>query len=73
MCLKGVNINSKDKVYLALIPQIPPSGSDYHYTADNTKKTYCVKMPFVLETASTMVFQCTEGGCEKAEFEKACQ
>lgn len=73
MCLKGIDINSKEKSYLDLIPQIPPSGTDYHYTADNTKKSYCAKTPFVLETASTTIFQCTQEGCGRAEFEKACQ
>lgn len=72
MCLKGVNINSKEKAYLDKIPQIQPSGTDYYYAADNAKKTYCAKTPFVLETANTMVFQCTPDACGQVEFEKAC-
>ena len=72
-CLKGVNINSREKAYLNPIPQVKPGNLDYHYTADNEKKTYCVKTPMVLETANTMVFQCTPDACGRVEFEKACQ
>ena len=72
-CLKGVNINSREKAYLNPIPQVKPGNLDYHYTADNEKKTYCARTPMVLETANTMVFQCTPDACGRVEFEKACQ
>src|SRR3989344_7236099 len=34
-CLKGVNINFREKPYLNPIPQVKPGNLDYHYTADN--------------------------------------
>ena len=72
-CLKGVNINSREKAYLNPIPQVKPGNLDYHYTADNEKTKHCAKTPMVLETANTMVFQCTPDACGRVEFEKACQ
>ena len=72
-CLKGVNVNSREKAYLNPIPQVKPGNLDYHYTADNEKKTYCARTPMVLETANTMVFQCSHDACGLVEFEKACQ
>lgn len=72
-CLKGVNINEKEKVYLNPVPQTKPGSLDYHYTADNEKKTYCARTPHVLETANTMIFQCAPSGCGRVGFEKACQ
>jgi len=72
-CLKGVNVNSREKAYLNPIPQVKPGNLDYHYTADNEKKTYCARTPMVLETANTRVFQCSHDACGRVEFEKACQ
>ena len=72
-CLKGVNINSREKAYLNPIPQVKSGNLDYHYTADNEKKTYCARTPMVLETANTRVFQCSHDACGRVEFEKACQ
>src|SRR3989344_8413982 len=72
-CLKGVNINSREKAYLNPIPQVKSGNLDYHYTADNEKKIYCARTPMVLETANTMVFQCSHDACGRVEFEKACQ
>ena len=72
-CLKGVNINSREKAYLNPIPQVKSGNLDYHYTADNEKKTYCAKTPMVLETANTMVFQCSHDACGRVEFKDSCQ
>lgn len=71
-CLKGVNINNKQKTYLDPIPQVPPYRLDYHYRADNLKKMYCVKTPTVLETDMTKLFQCTQAECGKVAPEKDC-
>lgn len=72
-CLKGVNINTGEKAYLPVIPQIAPDNSDYHYRADNKKKSYCIVTPSVLETDTAKVFQCTEGGCGRIPLEDQCQ
>ncbi len=71
-CLKGVNINSKQKSYLDPIPQTAAHRLDYHYQADNVKKTYCVKTPHVLETDSSMLFQCTQAECARIPFQNSC-
>ncbi|MBI1755185.1 hypothetical protein HY250_03065 [Candidatus Azambacteria bacterium] len=72
MCLKGVNINTPKKIYLERIPQAFPYHQDYYYRADNAKKTYCVKMPSMLETAAPLIFQCTQGGCAREPFVSSC-
>ncbi|MBI5912829.1 hypothetical protein HY839_00080 [Candidatus Azambacteria bacterium] len=71
-CMKGVNINTKKKIYLTEVPQVEPSKADYHYRAENTKGAFCIKMPGVLETENTSVFQCTEKGCERVLFTESC-
>lgn len=71
-CLKGVNINSKQKIYLDPIPQASLHRLDYHYRADNAKKKYCVITPHVLETDTAMLFQCTETECGRVPPEKSC-
>ena len=71
-CLKEVNINTAIKRYLETIPQVEPSGEDYHYRAENATESFCVKTPGVLETANTSVFQCTEKGCGKVLFGERC-
>lgn len=72
-CLKGVNINSREKIYLPVIPQVQPYRLDYHYRADNAKKTYCIVTPSVTETHTGKVFQCTEKACEYVSPKDACQ
>ncbi|OGD32563.1 hypothetical protein A3C91_01670 [Candidatus Azambacteria bacterium RIFCSPHIGHO2_02_FULL_52_12] len=71
-CLKSVNINTVKKVYLDPIPQMAPGNADYHYQADNVKKTYCVAAPVALETASTMLFECTQTACGRVPFAERC-
>lgn len=71
-CLKGVNINTATKRYLEAVPQVKPSKADYHYRAENAQGTFCVKIPGVLETANTSVFQCTEKGCGRVLFKESC-
>ncbi len=71
-CLKGTDINTKSKRYLESIPQAEPSKADYHYRAENTKGTFCVKIPGVLVTENTSVYQCTEKGCERILFGESC-
>jgi hypothetical protein len=71
-CLKEVNINTAIKRYLETIPQVEPSGEDYHYRAENATESFCVKTPGVLETANTSVFQCTGKGCGKVLFGERC-
>ena len=71
-CLKGVNINTPAKRYLETIPQVDLSKADYHYRAENARGAFCVKIPGVLETANTSVFQCTEKGCGRVLFKESC-
>ncbi len=71
-CLKSVNINTQKKIYVNPIPQTREGNVDYHYQADNAKKTYCVKSPGVLETASTMLYQCTAVECKRVPFAQSC-
>lgn len=71
-CLKGADINTKTKIYLKDVPQVEPSNADYHYRAENTQGTYCIKTPGVLETANTSVFQCAEKGCGRVLFQESC-
>jgi len=72
-CLKGADINTNDKAYLATIPQTDKSHIDYYYRSNNEKKTYCVKSPTVLATDSSSVFQCTQAECGKTPFKDACE
>lgn len=72
-CLKGVNINSKKKLYLPVIPQTQHDHLDYYYRADNVKKSYCIVTPSVLETNTTKVFQCTEKVCDLVLAQDMCQ
>lgn len=71
-CLKGTDINTKTKRYLESVPQVEPSKADYHYRAENTKGTFCVKIPGVLVTENTSVYQCTEKGCGRVLFKESC-
>lgn len=73
MCLKGVNINSAEKVYLIKVPQTPGFHLDYYYRADNKTKSYCVQTPTAFETKPTFVFQCTEKGCGTVSVKDACR
>lgn len=72
-CLKGTDINTREKIYLSVIPQIQPDRLDYHYRADNQKKSYCIVTPSVLETDLEKVFQCTEGACGRVALAEQCQ
>ncbi len=72
ICLKSVNINTVKKIYLNPIPQMAPGSADYYYRADNAKKSYCIETPVVLETASTMLFQCTQTECGRVAFTERC-
>ena len=72
VCLKSVNINTVKKIELDPIPQIQPKGIDYYYRADNKAKTYCVKTPVVLETANTMLFECTQVQCKRVTIAESC-
>lgn len=71
-CLKEADVNTTTRRYLERIPQVEPSKADYHYRAENTQRAFCVKTPGVLETANTLVFQCTEKGCERIPFQESC-
>lgn len=73
ICLKGVNINTAQKVYLIKIPQTPGFHLDYYYRADNKAKSYCVQTPTAFETEPTFVFQCTEKGCGTVSVKDACR
>ena len=72
ICLKSVNINTVKKIYLNPIPQMTPGNADYHYQADNVKKSYCIATPVVLETASTMLFECTQIACGRVLLAERC-
>jgi len=72
-CLKGVDINDTDAIYLNPIPQTKQYNLDYHYRADNQEGKYCIKTGFVLETANTMVYQCTHDGCVRVLFKDSCR
>lgn len=71
-CLKGVDINTKEKIYLSSIPQTPGESADYYYRADNARKKYCITTP-PLETDIGKVFQCTETACGRISAENQCQ
>lgn len=71
-CLKSVDINTIKEIVLNPIPQIEPRGIDYYYRADNKAKTYCVKTPVVLETANTMLFQCSQTECKRVVISDSC-
>jgi len=71
-CMKGTDINTTTKRYLEKIPQVEPFLADYHYRADNTKGSFCVKIPGVLVTENTSVFQCAKQGCGRVLFGERC-
>lgn len=72
-CLKGIDINSREKIYLPVVPQVQPYLLDYYYRSDNAKKTYCIVTPSVTETHTGKVFQCTEKACDFVSPQDACQ
>jgi len=71
-CLKSVDINNGKNVYLNPVPQVKTHNLDYYYRTDSKAKTYCIKTGFVLETAPTMIFQCTQDACQRMPFEGSC-
>ncbi|MCR4322634.1 MAG: hypothetical protein NUV61_00920 [Candidatus Azambacteria bacterium] len=72
-CLKGVNINTKTKQYLEVVPQVHPHNTDYHYRSENNASAYCVRSATILETAIPNVFQCTADGCGKVLVSESCK
>src|SRR3989344_4308800 len=64
---KGKESEDRDAILEADVRKVDSAVKEYD------KKIYCARTPMVLETANTMVFQCSHDACGRVEFEKACQ